>query len=117
MENMRNKLMELSCESDNKLYQRVISIALEHIDEYENPSRYFEEVLYGGCQSGIVVELIYYYQTEKFFDEYHEEIFEIYNDYQADSLLYNFELSKNNLAWFGFEETLRHIAYDLDLEF
>ena len=117
MENMRNKLMELSYESDNKLYQRVISIALDHIDEYENPSVYFEEVLYGGCQSGIVVELIYCYQTEKFFDEYHEEIFDLYNEYVNEGILFNFELSKNNLAWFGFEETLRHIAYDLDLEF
>ena len=117
MENMRNKLMELSCESDNKLYQRVISIALDHIDEYENPTSYFEEVLYGGCQSGVVVEMITYQQTHYFFDRNYEEIFDLYNEYVKEGILFNFELSKNNLAWFGFEETLRHIAYDLDLEF
>ena len=115
MENLRTRLENLK--GENSLKDSVIEIALNHIEEYDTVGGYFEYVLYAGCQSGAVGELIYYYQTEKFFNEHHAEIFEIYNDYQADGLIYGFELSKNNLAWFGFEETLRSIAYDLDLEF
>ena len=117
MENMRNKLMELKENSDNKMYQEVIDIALSHIDEYENPTSYFEEVLYGGCQSGVVVEMIMYRDTHDFFDRNYNFIFDLYNQYVEEGILFNFELSKNNLSWFGYEETLRQIAYDLDLEF
>lgn len=114
MEELRIKLENLKGMS--YLKDCVIDIVLNHIDEYDEPDEYFESVLYGGCENGMVGELTYYYQTEEFFDIHHEEIFEIYNEYQVNNNLYEFRLSKNSLAWFGFEETLRNLVYELDLE-
>ena len=116
MENMRKQLMELKENSDNKLYQEAIDIALDNIENYEKPSEYFEDVAYGGAISGIVGQLITYKQTHDFFDRNYEFIFDLYNEYVAEGILFNFELSKNNLAWFGYEEITKQIMFDLGLD-
>lgn len=82
------------------------------------------EVLNHGCISGIVSELIYYYQTEAFFDRHKEEINELAQEMSIDIYGNPYEIyknlsygcSKNTLAWFGFEEMTRNIAYELNIE-
>lgn len=83
------------------------------------------EILTYGCINGIVADLTYYYQTEAFFDRHKDEInaiarglsIEIFeNPYE---LYYNLKggCSKNTMAWFGFEETTREIADELEIEY
>lgn len=103
-----------SLKGESELKNAVINIVLDHVDDYDNAEKYFLDVLQYGCQSGIVSELIYYYQTEKFFDTHANEIFDLYNDLVEE--FGQIELNKNNLAWLAFEETLKNIAYDLDIE-
>lgn len=111
---LKRELKNLKGESELK--NAVIDIVLDHIDDYDNGLNYFDDVLTYGCKSGIVGELIYYYQTEKFFDTHANEIFDLYNDLVEEFGQIDMELSKNNLAWLAFEETLRNIACDLDIE-
>ena len=105
-----------SLKSESELKNAVIEIALNNIDNYNNAEIYFFEVLQYGCQSGIVSELICYYQTEEFFNKYANEIFDLYNNLIEEFGQIDMELNKNSLAWLAFEETLRNIAHDLDIE-
>lgn len=82
-------------------------------------------VLEYGCVAGIVNELIYYYQTESFFDRHKDEINELahelseelYGDKYSIYKNLQYECSKNTMAWFGFEETTRIIASELGIEY
>lgn len=83
------------------------------------------EIINYGCVSGIVSELIYYYQTEKFFNRHKDEINEMAHELSEDIYgnpyeIYNnmqYECSKNTMAWFGFEEMTMRIANDLGIEY
>lgn len=82
-------------------------------------------VLEYGCVSGIVNELIYYYQTEAFFNRHKDEINELAHElseelYGNKYSIYNnmqYECNKNTMAWLGFEETIRIIANELEIEY
>ena len=82
-----------------------------------------EEVLQHGCVSGIVPHLIYYHQTEKFFDRHRKAINdlaqevseEIYGDPHEIYYNLNFGSNKNSLAWFGFEEMTAIISSELNI--
>ena len=82
-------------------------------------------IMYYGCVSGIVVDLIYYYQTEAFFNRHKDEINEIAQELSNDMYGNPYELyhnlnggcSKNTMAWFGFEEMVNRIAEEMELEF
>ena len=87
---------------ESELKDNVIDIILNHIDDYENPITFLEEVLQYGCISGMVGELIYYNETKCFFIKHMEEIFEIYNEVK-DNLSSDFEVDANNLSWLAFE--------------
>lgn len=56
-----------------------------------------------GCSSGIVPSMIYYNDTEKFFDKYSNEIFELYNDFNEETGYTLSTIDKNSLAWFSYE--------------
>lgn len=86
----------------------------ELIRELEDLQRY-------GCVSGMITDLIYYDDTNKFYDNYKDDINELLGDLldgsglsiqeffgknfdNDDPLILNFS-NKNLLAWFGFEES------------
>ena len=96
---------------ESKLISEVVDIILDQIEEYDDPQDYFEEVLRYGCISGVVPALITYKDTEEFFDRHVDEIFDLLNEIEYREI--NFELNRNNLAWFAFEETLNRIYNDL----
>lgn len=108
---MKNYLESLLQECESELTKEVIEIALDNIDDYEEPITYFEEVLQHGCISGIVTELIYYYQTEEFFNRHVDEILSLYNDIIEYTEL-DMEVNRNNLSWLAFEETIRSLYDD-----
>lgn len=119
-------------EGRKTLKNYVINYILERWDDYENKEDIFLDVLHYGCQSGIVGDLIYFSQTVKFYNTYKEEINALLNDIMYDIGSYSpsdifgekwdtedplcLETNNQNLlAWFGFEETLRLIAYEFDI--
>ena len=84
-------------------------------------------MLYHGCVSGIVSELIYYSDTLKFYKKYKDEINSLLSELMQSMGCYslidifgkNFDEedpliidthNQNLMAWFGFEETLRNIG-------
>ena len=92
--------------------------------KYSNPDeliRELEDLQRYGCVSGMITDLIYYDDTNKFYDNYKDDINELLGDLldgsglsiqeffgknfdNDDPLILNFS-NKNLLAWFGFEES------------
>ena len=97
---------------ESKLTSEVIDIILDQIENYDDPKNYFEEILNYGCISGVVPALITYKDTEEFFDRHVDEILELLNEEREYGEI-KFELNRNNLAWFAFEEITRRIYFDL----
>lgn len=108
-ENLKNEVMEM-------LESMAVDSSLEAV---------INEVLEHGCVSGVVGNLIYYYQTEEFFNRHKDEINELAHELSEDIYGNPFEIyhnlnggcSKNNMAWFGFEEMTRIIASEMGLEY
>jgi hypothetical protein len=97
-----------------KLEAAVKEICEEHGEGYEEGAvGYAKDVLYGGCQSGVVGELIYYTDTQAWFDEHYSDIMELREEISeemgeginppADQDM------KNWFAWFSFEEVTRRL--------
>ena len=99
---------------ENSLKDNVIDIILNHIDDYENPIIFLEDVLQYGCSSGIVSELIYFNETKCFFIKHMEEIFEIYDNIK-ENLSSDFEVNANNLSWLAFEYVINEIYNEVTI--
>ena len=93
---------EIKRNSSSPLTKRVCNYVIGEWSDYSDKKDIFTDVLYHGCQSGIVGELIYYTDTVRF-----------YKQYRQDPLAQD-TYNQNLLAWFGFEETLRNIAYNFE---
>ena len=122
-------IKELKRNSDNPLTRRVCNYVIDRWGDYSDKSNIFTDVLYHGCQSGIVGELIYYADTVRFYKQYRNEINELLYDTMNGTGLYapsdlfgdkwdkedplaQDNYNQNLLAWFGFEETLRNIGHN-----
>ena len=46
-----------------------------------------------------------------------EDIFDLYNELKEELGSIDMELNANNLAWLGFEETIRQIVNDIEIDF
>ena len=80
----------------------------------EDIKDYLRRVIDVGCRSGVVTSLIYYYQTEKFFDTHVDDIFELHNELLKETGYYlKIELSRNDLAWLAYEENVIKFFNDL----
>lgn len=121
--NVRRKLKNML--GDNELKDYVINYFLQE----DNIKQSMEDLQKHGCQSGMIGSLIYYSDTENFYNKYKEEISSLANEI-IESTGYNslFDLipnlnkedqlmleshNKNILAWFGFEETTNKLYEDL----
>lgn len=94
-----------------------IAVANIILDECEeSPIDYINQVDNYGCASGIVSALIYYVDTKKFFTEYMDEIFELYNEdlEECGEASFFTELTANNLAWYGFERVCYKFGYMIE---
>jgi hypothetical protein len=84
----------------------------------------YDDLMQGGCQSGIVGHLIYYVDTLKFYQTHKAEInallvemiadtgsqpAEQFSGWDKDDPLALDTHNKNLLAWFGFEEAARRL--------
>lgn len=85
------------------------AVALEAYDPQsdENTICFFMDLLNHGCVSGMVSSLVFYNQTEAFFDHHYHEIMELKEEFEemtGQPMAIPYQL-KNHLAWFAFEET------------
>lgn len=105
----------------------------EQAAEYDSGAEgVLKDLFYGGCASGMVGHLIYYADTLKFFATHRREISALLSELVAntgdspeklfgdkwDKLdpLAQETQNRNLLAWFGFEETARHLADRNEIE-
>ena len=116
MKNLLNSIVENTMEGTLK--HEVAEIIMDQVDGLDNSEilSTVEEIVTYGCQSGIVSALITYSDTEKFFNNHANEIFELIEDMKQEGIINmnNFELSKNNLAWFAFETIAQEIYQELE---
>ena len=121
----------LKRKTDNKLTKRVCDYVIDEWNDYNDKKHIFTDVLYHGCQSGMVGFLIWYSDTTAFYKKYKDEINKLLYAVQASTGLYGMkdlfgkkwdeedplaieDYNQNLLAWFGFEETLRNIGVQFE---
>jgi hypothetical protein len=104
---LKKKLQKVLAENLNTIKASVIQEALNSSPIYD----FFHDLLNYGCASGMISSLIYYSDTEKFFDTHYEEVMDLKTEFEestGESMKIPHQL-KNHLAWFAFEQ----VAYDL----
>lgn len=124
-------IKELKRNSDSPLTKRVCNYVIGRWGDYNDKKYIFTDVLHNGCCSGVVSELIYYYDTARFYKQYRQEINEMLYNIMNETGLYapselfgdkwdkedplaQDDFNQNLLAWFGFEETLRNIGHNFE---
>lgn len=113
------------------LEKYVLDYVIGRWDDYDDKAGIFTDVLWHGCQSGVVGSLIYYSDTVRFFERHKEEIGELLHEalwecgtndpkdlfgdkWDEEDPLALDACNQNLLAWFGFEEAMRKIAYEFE---
>ena len=122
-------VQKLKDETDNKLVSRVCRYIISNWDRYDDKKDIFLDVMRDGCRSDACRDLICYGQTQRFYETFKHEINKLIymSDYDnladlcgSDWDIYDplalEEDNQNLLAWFGFEETMRNIAYKFGIE-
>jgi hypothetical protein len=103
------KLQKIAESPQNSLEKEVALEALANGED--NVTLFFENLMNHGCISGMVGSLIYYRDTEIFFDQYYEDIIWLKTEYEeaiGQPMVIPHQI-KNHLAWFAFEETARKL--------
>ena len=127
----KRNITNLKKATSSGLEKDVLEYIINRWNDYDDKTDIFRDVLKYGCQSGCVNYLIYYSDTIAYYEKYKEEIcgllydtlvncglkcpFDLFGDKwdNSDTLALEVE-NKNLLAWFGFEETMRNIAYNFE---
>ena len=116
MKNLLNSMLENTMEGTLK--HDTVEIIMDQLDELTDDEilTTFNDIFTYGCVSGAVSALITYNDTEAFFDRHANEIFELIEDAKQEGIIdmNNFELSKNNLAWFAFETIAQEIYNEME---
>ena len=102
MLNKLRGLMKIREGIEKEVINDIINMLDENASDGEVQSL-LEEIQEHGCSSGVVPSMIYYSYTEKFFDKYSNEIFELYNDFNEETGYTLSTIDKNSLAWFSYE--------------
>lgn len=75
-----NSFKAVKRNSDNPLTKYVCDYVINEWHDYDDKVNIFKDVLYMGCQSGVVGALIWYSQTTAFYKKYREQISETIPD-------------------------------------
>lgn len=128
----KKQLMEIRRDTESKLKKNVIGTLLDK-GGAEDIESYITDLLEGGCQSGTEGSLIYYTDTLAFYRRFKTEIHdmlkellsecgiaspaELFGDkWDKEDIFAEETTNQNLLAWFGFEETVRSVAYELEMD-
>ena len=116
MNNLLNSIVENTYEGTLK--HDVAEIILDQVDDMNNEEilEHVAQIINYGCVSGIVPALMTYKDTDEFFNNHSDEILELLDNDKEEGILdmNNFELSKNNLAWFAFETIAQEIYNEME---
>ena len=115
MNNLLNSMLENTMEGTLK--HEVVEIIMDQAEELDNDNEVLElvkEIVNYGCQSGIVASLVYYKDTEAFFNRHVDEILELIEDAKQTMDMNYIEFSRNNLSWFAFEIIAQEIYHELE---
>ena len=110
------KLQEIVKNSPNTIKACVAQEALEH--SYDDIKNFFSDLQQHGCISGMIGSLIYYVDTNKFYEKHYSEIEEIRTELE-DSFGQPLEIKgdlKNYYSWISFEEISFQLANELGFE-
>ncbi len=127
----KRNITNLKKATSSGLEKDVLEYVINRWNDYDNKTDIFTDVLYYGCQSGVVSHLIYYSDTTTYYAKHKEEINkllcktlwecgannpkDLFGDkWDIDDPLALDTYNQNLLAWFGFEETMRNIAYNFE---
>ena len=128
----KRNITNLKRATSSRLKKDVLEYIINRWNDYNDKADIFRDVLEYGCQSGVVNYLIYYSDTISYYENYKEEIVillsntlkecgvdspkDLFGDKwdNSDPLALYTKNNKNLLAWFGFEETMRNIAYNFE---
>lgn len=129
------RMYQIASKSGSPLTKRVAKSLGSYAISSQYPSleTRINEVLEYGCVSGTVGELIYYHDTLKWYKQYKKEIVamlkttmqelgasnpsEVFGkNWDADDPFAEDTSNQNLLAWFSYEETARHIAWQLNYD-
>ena len=133
----KKALKELKKEKEfsDRLSKRVINDLLSNAYTTSDLKYHMEDIVEFGCSGGNVITLVYYSETERFFNCYRKEILKLFREfiyYNTESVYENSRGSytkiydtiiyedqkkftteeKNNLTWFAYEEIVRRITQD-----
>ena len=123
---IKTKLEEMN-KTEKGLKLEVIKYILENYETDDQIKTFSEDLENHGCSSGMIDILVYYEDTNNFFDKYEDEIEELLEEFRENcgyksrpeaimNLNGNAEdisQEKNLLAWFGFEETARQLQEEV----
>lgn len=127
---MPKRIRQLDVATDSQLEQEVQRVINDNAEPDYGEECYYasdvlEDLFYGGCNSGIIGEMIYTSDCVAFYDRHRTEInlllyeaiensglrpdqiFPTWDEEDPLALEYH---NQNVLAWFGFEETARILA-------
>ena len=115
MLNLMNSIVNNTEGLKHEVAEIIVNMLSENADNEEVMGT-VEDITTYGCASGCVPALIYYYQTEAFFNRHTDEIFELITDAKEEGALdlNNIELTRNELAWIAFELIAWEIRDELE---
>ena len=117
MKNLKKQLTKIINTTQNDLTKHVAQHVVETYTSDQEIKDFFNDLSQGGCASGMVGELIYYNDTQDFFIKFEAEICDLKEELErslGEPLKITGRIT-NWLAWFGFEETARNLAVDLEI--
>jgi len=117
-----------ACEND--LQKAVVEWVCGKLDDYDGQAdKVFADLFHGGCESGIVGNLVYYTDTAAFYVKHREAIWELLAE-QADDVgqsvlslviarqsdIDDPDVFENTMAWMAFESAARQLADKLGID-
>lgn len=114
-----NKLKKWSKDyTRSELERDVISMLLDEDEDYIID--HMKDVLNHGCQSGVCGNLIYYKDTYEFFDKHYSDIQDMLDEFDEQGIPFDINKDgniKNTGAWLAYEETVRKLLDELQIEY
>ena len=101
---MMEKNMEIQtiiAETKSPLMKWVAEDILESSEGYDTIKTRIIDIVEHGCESGTVGSLVYYTDTESFYDKFEDEIDDLVED--LDYKVNDYKRYKNELAWLAYE--------------
>jgi len=116
-------IQNIANDTTNNVTKEVAEYLLDYTDSREDLESHMSDILTYGCVNGCVSPMIYYKDTNEFFDKHYEEIQELA---QEEKRMTGFCILKqigereqdlkNYMSWFAWETTVRNIANQIELD-